>query len=129
LIAIDGIPVITLGATELDLFEEARIIELPGASFHFVEIQWRVRLQAGGGEQLLLRVLSCALEADRLELNFLLPRQGKRAKQKQNYTDSARRIGHVVPRLANGGCCGRGSSGSLERESAADTPCSSMFKV
>ena len=35
---------------KFDLFEEARVIELLGARFHFAGVQARVRLQAGGGE-------------------------------------------------------------------------------
>src|ERR1039457_5575457 len=75
---------------KLDLFEEARIIELLGVSFHFAEVQRRVRLQPGGPEQLLLRVLRCTLKADRLRPNLFLCEQRKRAKQKQSYTECAR---------------------------------------
>ena len=41
-----------------------RIVELPGMSFQLGGGQTRVRLQTGGREQLLLRVLRRALKAD-----------------------------------------------------------------
>jgi hypothetical protein len=75
---------------ELDHREEAGIVELLGASFHFGGGQARVRFEAGGREQLLLRVLRRALKADRLGRSFFLRQQRKRAKQKQSYTDCAR---------------------------------------
>ena len=84
-----------------DLLEKPRIGQLLGASLHVAQVHTRVWLQTGSRKQLLLRVLGCALKANRLGSNFLLRHQGKSAKQKQSDTGCATLFGHVAPRLAN----------------------------
>ena len=86
---------------KLYLVEEPRIAELLGASFAFTGIHARVRLEASGSEQLLLRVLSCALKTDRRWRSFLLRQQGCRTKQKQSDTGCGKSFNHLAPRLAN----------------------------
>ena len=101
-------------AAELDHREEAGIVELFGASFHLGGGQARVRLEAGGREQLLLRVLGRALKADRLGgslslrgRSLLLRERWKRA-EKKNSGNQYSLFVHAAPRLANRGCWPRG---------------------
>jgi hypothetical protein len=61
----------------------------------------RIYLQAGGSKQFLLRVLGCALKADRHRWSFFLRRQSNRTKQKQSDTECARPFNHLAPRLTN----------------------------
>jgi hypothetical protein len=80
---------------QLNRFKEACIIELLGVSFRIAEVQTRIRLQTGGRQQILLRILWRALKTNRLGRKFFLRQQGKRTKQKQSYTDRARQFSHM----------------------------------
>ena len=74
----------------LDLLEEARVSELFGVGFHVAEIQARIGLQAGGGEQFLLSVLGRALKADRVWAELFSARRREESKKEESRAEARR---------------------------------------
>ena len=90
-------------------------------SFYFGGREARVGFEAGGGEQLVLRVLGRALKSDRFGRSLLLRERVKRAEKKSGNQCSL--FDHAAPRLANRGRRGQSyclalPEGSIARSNA-----------